>query len=253
MKQFINEYIEQLTAKHRTRRKLMTFQLEDYVKKGYKDPHRFQDAGGYLAFYQGVQELVALGRMQAIKQAKSNGRDPELRTAYWVVPEAVDSQWSYMDMVKLSDRLQLQMYMDHPEWQSVEEWKRIESIYRFLQERDQRDWVTREERSLELFGEEKWLSSLGHGAQMLRRLGLTLQDLKAKVYGEPFVYWPRPGARLEQADKLLIVENLSCFHTCRLAIERDGEVLGLRIIKETNRKKISCARKSPCKKHPSYN
>ncbi len=89
-----------------------------------------------------------------------------------------------------------------------------------------REWVTREERALELFQEEKWLTS-ELGLQFLRRLGLSLADLKAKVYGEPFVYWPRPGISLSEAKQLLIVENLSMFHTCKRALEQGLDLYGL--------------------------
>ncbi len=227
MKQIISQYIDQLINNQHKRKKLITHQLEDHVKQRYLNHEQYQAAGGYAVFHQILQTLVAEGKLQPLKQAKGNGREPALRTAYWAVSEAVVSQWSVMDMIKLSDRLQLQFYKEHPELQSVSQWQRILSIYQFLQEREQRDWVTREERSLELFGEEKYLSK-GLGAQLIRRLGVSLEDLKARVYGEPFVYWPCPGRRLAEAKRLLIVENLSIFHTCKMAMERDGLVLGLK-------------------------
>lgn len=64
--------------------------------------------------------------------------------------------------------------------------------------------------------------------QLLRRTGLALEDLLAKVHGEPFVFWPVPGTKLSEAKEALIVENLSLFHTIRRVLEWDGCVAGLR-------------------------
>ncbi len=207
-------------------RKLDTFAAETYIRDNFAASSHYQEAGGYTAFHFAMLELCQQGRLEAMSSVKSNGRQPELKVSYWIVTQQIAATWDRLQMLRMSDRLQLQRYREQPFLQSAEEWQRIERVYEFLQKRDQREWVTREERALELFQEEKWLTS-ELGLQFLRRLGLSLADLKAKVYGEPFVYWPRPGISLSEAKQLLIVENLSMFHTCKRALEQGLDLYGL--------------------------
>jgi hypothetical protein len=225
--QLLLQYIEHISKdKPQQRRKLDTNSAEIYIRSSYAESSYYQEAGGYIGLYSAMQDLLQQGRLEAISSAKSNGRQPELKASYWIIPHRIESTWDMLQMLKMSDLLQLHKYREQPNLQSAEEWQRIERVYHFLQERDNREWVTREERALELFQEEKWLSS-ELGLQFLRRLGLSLADLKAKVYGEPFVYWPRPGVPLSEAKQVLIVENLSMFHTCKRALEQGIELLGL--------------------------
>lgn len=225
--QLLLQYLELLMKnKQQQRRKLDTYAAETYIRSSFTESSHYQEAGGYISLHTAMQTFIKQGLLEAISSAKSNGRQPELSISYWIIPLKTEGTWDHLQMLKMSDRLQLHKYREQPILQSVEEWQRIERVYRFLQEKDQRQWVTREERALELFQEEKWLSSES-GWQFLRRLGLGLTDLKAKVYGEPFVYWPRPEVPLSEAKQLLIVENLSMFHTCKRALEQRIDLLGL--------------------------
>jgi len=225
--QLLLQYIELLIKnKPQQRRKLDTNAAEVYIRSSYAESSHYQDAGGYVKLHSAILDLLQQGRLEAMSSAQSNGRQPHLKASYWIIPHKTKSTWDMLQMLKMSDRMQLHKYREQPHLQTSEEWKRIERVYHFLQERDRRQWVTREERALELFQEEKWLSS-ENGLQFLRRLGLGLADLKAKVYGEPFVYWPRPGIPLSEAKQVLIVENLSMFHTCKRALEQGIDLLGL--------------------------
>ncbi|QGQ94160.1 DUF2399 domain-containing protein [Paenibacillus psychroresistens] len=225
--QLLLQYIALIIKdKPQQRRKLDTHSAEIYIRSNYIEISYYQEAGGYISLHLAIQDLLQQGRLESITSAKSNGRQPELKSSYWIIPHRIESTWDTLQMLKMSDRLQLHKYRLQPNLQSAEEWQRIERVYQFLQERDKREWVTREERALELFQAEKWLSS-ELGLQFLRRLGLSLADLKAKVYGEPFVYWPRPGVPLSEAKQVLIVENLSMFHTCKRALEQGIDLLGL--------------------------
>lgn len=225
--QLLLQYIEFLIKnKPQQRRKLDTHAAEMYIRNCYAESSQYQEAGGYLSLHSAITDLLQQGRLEAMSSAKGNGRQPELKASYWIIPQKTEGTWDNLQMLKMSDRLQLHKYREQPNLQSAQEWQRIECVYHFLQERDSREWVTREERALELFQAEKWLSS-EIGLQFLRRLGLGLADLKAKVYGEPFVYWPRPGVPLSEAMQVLIVENLSMFHTCKRALEQGIDLLGL--------------------------
>lgn len=227
MLQLVRDCLERSSRRPEARKKVLLAELEEEIKSNYIDFSAYQKAGGYDRLCSIISELMQEGRLQPIKRAPGNGRVPELRTMYWLLPERQPSRWSELDRIRWSDRLNVSAYKRQPSLQTDEEWTRIERVYQFLQQRSDRAWATREERSLELFGDEKWLAE-EQGTQFVRRIGLTLDDLLAKVYGEPFVYWPRPGIYLQRAGAALIVENLSLFHSVRRVLEVDGEALGLR-------------------------
>lgn len=200
--------------------------LEKYVTDQFIDRNAFREAGGYQAFYKAVSEAEKKGLISAKKTALGNGRTPELKTSYRIAQVNVAPQWNPLQIVRVSDLLRMDRYMTNPALQSDQEWERIRSVYRFLQGRDGREWVTREERSFELFRDEKWLAR-NEGRLFLSRLGLTLEDLKAKWLGEPFVFWFRPGTNPADAKQALILENLSTFHSCKRILECGGSMCGM--------------------------
>lgn len=129
----------------------------------------------------------------------------------------------------MSDRLRLNTYRTNPVLQTEEEWNRIKIVYHFLNNSTNREIVSREERSLELFNDEKFLSET-EGRAFLTRVGLTLDDLKAEAHGEPFVFWLQPGKELMDINTVLIVENKSFFHTCVKLMRRKQLMLNPQVV-----------------------
>ncbi|WP_050614593.1 Wadjet anti-phage system protein JetD domain-containing protein [Bacillus testis] len=79
-----------------------------------------------------------------------------------------------------------------------------------------------EERSLELFGHEKYLTDpklFPAGPHFLARLGLSAGDIHAVSKSEPFIYWTKLGNNSQEIRNVLIVENLSFFHTAVSLLE----------------------------------
>jgi hypothetical protein len=116
-------------------------------------------------------------------------------------------------MMQVSDCLDLSFYRLHPSFQTKKEWECVRAVYAFLKDSSPRKMLSLEERSLDLFGDEKFLSSDGRG--LLFRLKLQSADLFAKRHGEPFVFWIKPGISADAIRRVLIIENLSFFHTAR--------------------------------------
>src|SRR5690606_7766684 len=102
----------------------------------------------------------------------SNGRNPSLHSQWWLLPVKQGSQWSDQQILMLSDKLSLYRYRQQPELQTDEEWQRLQIIYEFMQNKDQFEWVTREERAFQLFRDEKFL--VKEGAALLQRLSISL-------------------------------------------------------------------------------
>jgi hypothetical protein len=173
-----------------------------------------------------MNELWEEGMISPVKKSPLNGRRPSLHSQWWVLSATVAKQWNDMDILRVSDLLNRARYRQHPEWKTEEEWGRVDTIYDFIKEKDRYTWVTREERAFQLFGEEKFFSS-DKGMMLMQRLQLTLSVLKAKVYGEPFVFWPSPYCEMKNAKKVLIVENLSFYHTCRQLMADRKSIQGI--------------------------
>ncbi|WP_194843436.1 Wadjet anti-phage system protein JetD domain-containing protein [Paenibacillus sp. B01] len=201
----------------KTKARLNVIRLESDIRSRVAD---YYEQGGYTAFAAAIKTLEAQGAIQPFKGSAVNGRTPALPLQYWVLPRNIEPSWDSLQIMKLSDHLQFGFYRRYPEWQTSDEWHRIESVHAFLQSAEERQWVSVEERSLELFGHEKYLSE-PEGSQFLSRLGIDHSALKAKRWGEPFVMWLRPGTSPHEIREVLIVENLSFFHTV-VMLQRRG-------------------------------
>ncbi|NHC42706.1 permease [Bacillus sp. MM2020_1] len=171
---------------------------------------------GYSLFYRAVETLQREGQLIPIQNNQYNGRNPALALYYWVNIKVQDNKWDRLEMMKLGDLFDFSFYERHPEWQTKNEWNRIQNVYSFLKSSLEREIVSVEERSLELFGHEKFLldnDSFPDGKGFLARIGISEAQLKMVNYGEPFVFWMKQGKEIKDIQRVLIVENLSFFHT----------------------------------------
>lgn len=186
--------------------------------------HDYYEMDGYSLFYEAIQSLQDEGQLTAIHNNQYNGRTPSLPLYYWVNVKVQADKWNRLEMMKLSDLFDFSFYERHPEWQTKEEWYRIQNLYAFLQSSQEREIVSLEERSLELFGNEKFLLdsvSFPDGRGFLARIGVSEEQLKVVNYREPFVFWMKQGKEMKDIQRVLIVENLSFFHTSIKLLEAD--------------------------------
>ncbi|WP_040209115.1 Wadjet anti-phage system protein JetD domain-containing protein [Neobacillus jeddahensis] len=193
--------------------------LELQLRKLMND---YFELDGYAQFYNTIQTLQAEGELIPIQNNQYNGKTPALALYYWVNLKTQTSKWDRLEMMKLSDQFDFSYYERYPEWQSEEEWNRIQKVYSFLQSSQEREWVSVEERSLELFGHEKFLldsEQFSDGKGFFTRIGITAEQLKMVNYGEPFVFWIKQGKAIDEIQRILIVENLSFFHTSIQLVE----------------------------------
>lgn len=158
-----------------------------------------------------ICDLEQEGIIQAIKTKATNGRMPPLHAFYWLLPKTAVPTWDKLEMLRLSDHLDFSYYKRNPEFQTQHDWKIALKLYVFLQGASNRMFVSVEERSLELFDQEKFL--VRGGAKILNQFGISLEQLKARRRGEAFVSYLRPGVSLHAIKRVLISENLSFYHT----------------------------------------
>ncbi|MBB3113408.1 hypothetical protein FHS18_005520 [Paenibacillus phyllosphaerae] len=212
----LNEIKSQVRSKQRNiKTKLNTTTLQRELTDGSAEQYRL--------YHQVITELLQAGDMQAIRPKETNGRTPPLPLQAWLMPSSYTTLWDPLALMRLADRIDISGYQRHPEWQTEEEWKHISRLYKFLQLADTRQIVSVEERCLELFGDEKFFSE--GGKQLLSRTGVTLTQLKTRALGEPFAFWLRPGTELATVRGILIVENLGFYHTCRMLMPDDIDMV----------------------------
>lgn len=201
--------------------------LEDYLIKSYSSSRAYLEEGGYNEFYNQIIQLKENNHIKEIKSSTYNGFNPPLKTRWEIVVKQTSPRWDAPSILKYSDHLDFTYYQNNPIYQTDLEWEYIENIYRFLQSKESRQWVSIEERSLELFYHEKFITSRKDRSKgrygILKRLKLTEEDLKIKKYGEMFIYWNRGVKNIQ---KIIILENHSTFFTYKRIMEGYGNILG---------------------------
>lgn len=214
MKSQINNYIKSLQLQNK--KSFYIDKLESHIISKYGGYSAYQNKGGYMELHNAIKTLEVKGSISEYKTASYNGQNPPLKTRWRIVEKEIKDRWPIAKILKFSDLLDLSFYSNNPHQQSNKEWEHIENIYEFLKNKENRPWASCEERCLELFHDEKFLESKKDN-QVLKRLGLTNEDLKMKKYGHMFVYWNRGTAKIKN---IIILENHSTFFSYkRAAIE----------------------------------
>ncbi|MBU5591851.1 hypothetical protein KQI89_08740 [Clostridium sp. MSJ-4] len=217
-----------LDIKGKKNKKFDIVELENFIINRCGGQSGYYSQGGYEAFYDAMQNLKAEGKIKEVKTSDSNKRYKFPMKIRWsLVTNEVKQQWLDEDIIMVSDILDLKTYLRYPKYQTKEEWKYILNIYSFLKENDKRQWASVEERCLELFEDEKFLTENEDGKKnnkVLKRLGLKLEDIKAKQYGEQFIYWNRGVSNIKT---IIILENHSTFFSFKKAVQSGIDIFGI--------------------------
>ncbi len=221
----INNYLEKL--KREKKKRFSLIDLENHIINSYGGSGRYVENGGYVIFTREINKLRDKGHIREIKSSAYNGLNPPLKLKWELIVEEDSHPWDKSKMLRLSDHLDFSYYSNNPIYQTELEWEYIENIYKFLKIKDIREWSSIEERSLELFYDEKFLrerkETLKGRYGILRRLKLSYDDLKMKKYGEMFIYWNR-GTK--DVRKVIILENHSTFFTYKRIAEEGKSIFG---------------------------
>jgi hypothetical protein len=187
--------------------------LENFIKARLGGASAYQAAGGYQNLYQLLKKMEAEEKIRAIKSSDFNQRQPRLKKR-WSLVKKEPAGWSDKVILKLSRQLNLSYYLKRPAQQTGELKQQLFRLAEFLNNKSEREWTSREERSLELFADEKYLSRTA-GKKLLSNLKLSLADLKAQQYNHLFVYWTKDPT---QINNILIMENHSAFIGAKKAL-----------------------------------
>lgn len=225
MEKIIKKYLEK--CRKDKRKRFHVDELEKYVIESYKGYDFYNASGGYFGLYKAIILLKDSQMIKEINSSEYNGINPPLKTRWQIIYEDTISGWEMSKILQLSDYLDFSYYKNNPAYQTEIEWEYIENIHKFLKSRDKREWVSVEERSLELFYDEKFLSDRKETVKgkygILKRLKLSHEDLKMIKYGEMFVYWNKG---LPNIKNIVILENHSTFFTYKRMAEIKGSIFG---------------------------
>ena len=161
----------------------------------------------YNDFFDLIREFCEKEILIPVKASGSNGRVPKLCRRFRK-PSSKDSVPAGF-LHALHPDINIQFYLDHPSRVLADREKLI-AIDRFLRTKASLEEISLNERSLEIFGDEKLLSS-SQGRMLLKRTGLDNRKLNFYFTNEPFFYVD--FRNLSKERNILIVENKDTFYS----------------------------------------
>ncbi|MGM0501024.1 MAG: Wadjet anti-phage system protein JetD domain-containing protein [Bacillota bacterium] len=207
MKDIISKYLEDASNK-----RIKTREIENYVLKKLK-----KRKYSYQKFVAAIKELVQDNKMCPIKARGKNGRQPRLHNWYQIKTKEkkISEELKKELLTAYVPQLSLSYYFDYPA-QYKEDKKNIKIINRFLNNRNKANNISVNERSFQLFNNEKFLTSK-QGKQLLDRIGIAINDLNCYRTYEPFFYYQNSTDCFEK--NILIIENKDTFFSLKKLLQ----------------------------------
>jgi len=172
-------------------------------------------SSGYNDFYTAICKLIDQNLIIPTQKGRkeTNGKTPPLPTKFTIAKELDDLKDIELRIMSLNKKIDVhKYYMKHPK-EFIKDEKEIRIISDFLNNPTP-DMLTINERSWELFGDEKFLRApdrQARGEVLLRKLGLTFNDLNAYYAYEPFIFYFNRTFSSKDERIILIVENKDTF------------------------------------------
>lgn len=167
------------------------------------------------------QEIIHLVRSGMLSPIKSSGTNGNLRNPlykkYSIVTEKENHSYAISEIKKLHPKLAANGYLlKKPE---IFEKNRTEltAISGFLQDNSEKCYISRRERSFQLFGEEKYLDN---NISLIQSVGLTENDLK--FYTTPEQCFSDYIPQRKEKMTLLICENKDIWFNIRRLMAENG-------------------------------
>ena len=202
-----------------SKKSIETFDLLSKTEKHFKSDV-FELKGGYKAFAAIINDFCQKGILIPVKASKTNGRTPSLYNKYRIVLKKECDSTYLEELNSLHPMLDKSFYHKNPGLYK-EDRKYILDLSKYLLDNEKTKWLnyrcTMNERSFEIFNDEKFLE--GRGKAFLKRLGLSLDDLNCYKAIEAFFYIL---FQKKEMTNVLIIENKETFFSVLKYFERKG-------------------------------
>ena len=209
----INDYLNSQTKKQVVTREIETYLQEVLGQIGY-----WQKEGGYPSFAEKIEILIQLGMIDPVKASGLNGKQPPLYEKYRIVKQkdTLDQVTRQKLLTGYDPQIKTAYYSTHgKDYQEDEPYlAKLDSFLKQHQNFASWSLITANERSFQVFHNEKWLLSR-HGHLFCQRTGLSLAALRCYQTSEPFFYYPVSIPRGTNKIKVLIVENKDTFFSLK--------------------------------------
>ncbi|MEJ6949396.1 Wadjet anti-phage system protein JetD domain-containing protein [Natronospora cellulosivora (SeqCode)] len=201
------------------RKRIRTKVIENYIINKF-DTKKYWNMGGYPQFARSINNLVGEGKIRPIKAWKKNGMSPTLYNGYQIIstvkdfsPEVKQKLLTFYHPV-----LNMSYFLTHPDkYRKYEEY--LDKIDRFFKKKStitNMPALTINERSFQIFNNEKWLSKSGQN--FLKYVGLTYDQLNCYQTFEPFFYYT---GKITDKINALIIENKDTFYSLKMLFQNN--------------------------------
>lgn len=182
----------------------------------------------YQKQYEYIMNLLEEQKIKPVKASRLNGKSPALYREYWVLEEKKDYS-TYIEELRyeIVPDISVDYYLRHLEsYEADRIWVLELNQYLKNKKKTLQFKVSVNERSFEIWGQEKFLSR-GQGKRILSRCGLELSFFNIYETTEPLAYYSRTR---NIPQNLLILENKDTFFSMRRhLLEGNEEILGIKI------------------------
>ena len=186
-------------------RSLSSSKLEDQIEQLLGEDYTRR--GGYANFESIIKQLCAQSVLEPVKASGTNGRNPLLYNRYRKVALCLE-QGLRLNLINLHSLIRSEAYTKSPQ-AYTEDQSYILALDVFLKDPLQSEslgeYISVNERSFQIFKDEKFLLS-DRGRIFLQRIGRTLTDLSCHITTEPFFY-------IDYRSKWLAGNQTNQYHT----------------------------------------
>ena len=229
--------IRTIVLEHKNKRIHLT-EIESALKE--HGINLFADQSRQHKFIETVDTFIARGILEPLKGARPLQQYGGLPDRYTLHRDVIAGAGAPLlpehrnELVSLSPPISIDYYVTHGD-EYLRDRNYILGINDLILRRGECEVLTVNERSYELFGDEKAIAMPDEasvkGAQILKNLRLTLEDIRAKQVFEPFFWIEKDFLNLQgKAERIvLIVENKDTFWTLQQAVT-DGVLAGIHLV-----------------------